>query len=64
VFLCLYLEALDEELATLHSSISTHELVSTLKVEEVEEETKSGECQTEVRERDYTVRQFLFLSLN
>ena len=55
MFLGLYLEALDEELVTLRSSTSTHKLASTLKVEEIEEETQSGEGQTEMIERDYTV---------
>jgi hypothetical protein len=53
VFLGLYLEALDEELVTLQSSISTRKPASTLKVEELEEETQSGEGQ--MRERDYSV---------
>jgi hypothetical protein len=55
VFLGLYLEALDEELVALRSSISTDKPTSTLKVEEFQEETQSGEDQTEVGERDYTV---------
>ena len=57
MFLQIYLEALDEELVTLQSSISSHKLAPTLKVEEVEE-TQSGEDQTEKgeREREYTVR--------
>jgi hypothetical protein len=56
VFLQIYLEALDEELVTLQSSIGTHKLAPTLKVKEVEEETQSGEGQTEKGEREYTVR--------
>jgi hypothetical protein len=59
VFLGLYLEALDEELVTLRSSIGTHRSASTLKVKELEEETHIGESQTEMRERHYTVRRFL-----
>ena len=60
MFLGLYLEALDEELVTLQSSTSTHKLASTLKVEEIEEETQSGEGQTEVGEQNDTVGQFFF----
>jgi hypothetical protein len=55
VFLELYLEALDEELVALQSSISKHEPGSTLKAGELEE-TESGEGQTEMGGRDYTVR--------
>jgi hypothetical protein len=57
VFLGLYLEALDEELVTLQSSISKHKPASTPKVDELEEETRSDKGQTEVEERDCTVRQ-------
>ncbi|KAF8471374.1 hypothetical protein DFH94DRAFT_674372 [Russula ochroleuca] len=53
VFLGLYLDALDEELVALRSSFSTHKPASTLKVEGPEEETQSGDGQTEVGERDY-----------
>ena len=63
MFLGLYLEALDEELVTLHSSTSTQKPASTLMVEELEEDIQSGKGQTEVGERDVTVRQFIFLSL-
>ena len=63
MFLGLYLEALDEELVTLRSSIGTHRPASTLKVKELEEEAHSSESQTEMRERDYTVRRFLFTGL-
>jgi hypothetical protein len=49
-----YLEALDEELVT------SHKPVSTLKAEE---ETESGDGDTEVGERDDTVREFFFCSL-
>jgi len=66
VFLGLCLDALDEELVTLRSSISTPKLASTLKIEGLEEEapSQSGEGQTEVRERDYSVRQFFFSVLS
>ena len=59
MFLGLYLDALDEELATLRSPIGMHIPALTLKVEELEEESRSGENQMVMRERDYTVRQFL-----
>ena len=59
MFLGLYLEALDEELVTLRSSIGTHRSASIMKVKELEEETHSGGSQTEMRKRDYTVRLFL-----
>ncbi|KAH9987597.1 hypothetical protein BJV77DRAFT_774473 [Russula vinacea] len=55
VLLDLYLEALDEELVALQSSIGTHRPTSILKVEGLEEETQSGEGQTEVGEQDDTV---------
>ena len=58
MFLSIYLEALDEELVTLRSSIGTHRPASTLKAEELKEGSQSGESQTEMRERDYTVRRF------
>ena len=66
MFLGLYLEALDEELVTLHSSISTHKpaSTSTLKVEKLKEETQLGEGQAEMRELGYTVRQYFLLSLH
>ena len=59
MFLGLYLEALEEELSTLPSSrsIGTHEPALALGVEELEEKAQSAEGQTEVGERDYTVRQ-------
>ena len=63
MFLGLYLEALDEELVTLRSSIGTHRPASTLKVKELEEEAHSSESQTEMRERDYTVRRSSELGL-
>jgi hypothetical protein len=50
-------------MVTLQPSISTHKPASTLKVEELEEETHSGEGQTEMRKRDCAVRQFFSLSL-
>ena len=56
MFLGLYLEALDEELVTLRSSIGTHRPASTLKLQELKEESQSGETHTEMKERDYTVR--------
>jgi hypothetical protein len=65
IFLGLYLEALDEESVTLQHPIITHKPVPTLKAEELEEATQSGEDhQTEVGKRDDTVRQFFFLFLN
>ena len=60
MFLSLYLEALDEELVTLRSSISKRTRASTPKVDELEEEIQSAEGQTEVEKRDCTVRQFLY----
>ena len=63
MFLGVYLEALDEELVALQPSISKHKPASTLKVEELEEETQSGLSLTEVGERDYIVRQFLYLCI-
>ena len=60
MLLDLYLEALDEELVALQSSIGTHRPTSILKVEGLEEETQSGEGQTEVGGQDDTVRQFFF----
>ena len=63
MLLGLYLEALDEELVALQSSIGTHKPTSILKVEGLEEETQSGEGQTEVGEQDDTVRQFFSFCL-
>ena len=63
MFLSLYLELFNEELVTMHSSISKPKPASTLNVEELEEETQSREGQAEVGEQDYTVRQFRFLSV-
>jgi hypothetical protein len=60
VFFGHYLDALDDELVTLRSSISTHKPASIPKAEGLEEETQLGEGQTEVGERDYMVRQFFF----
>ena len=62
MFLGHYLEALDEELVTLRSYISSHKPASIPKAEGLEEESQSGEGQAEVGERDYMVRQFFFLS--
>jgi hypothetical protein len=50
-FLCLYLDALDEELVELRTYISTHEPASAPSVEKLE-----GEGQTEVKEQDFAVR--------
>jgi hypothetical protein len=52
-FLRLYLDALDEELVELHTYINTRKI---LNVKELEEEAQSAEGQTEVGERDHTVR--------
>ena len=60
-FLGLYLDALDEELAEIHTYISTHNPASTA---ELEEEAQSAEGQTGVGRRDYTVRQLFFLFLH
>ena len=64
MFLNLYLDALDEELVALRSFLNTHKLASTLKVEELEEETQLGEGQIEVGERGCMVRQLFFLFLH
>ena len=64
MFLGFYLEALEEELVTLRSSTGMHRPASTLKVEELEEESQSGESQTDMRERDYKVRRFFELGSN
>lgn len=66
MFLGLYLEALDEELVTLHSSISTHKpaFTSTPKADKLKEETQLGEGPTEVREVGYMVRQYVLLFLH
>ena len=66
-FLGLYLDALDRELVELQTYIRTHEPASVPDVEEFEgevAEAKSAEGQTEVGNRDDTVRQLLFLSLH
>ena len=55
MFFGVYLDALDEELVTIRSSIGTHRRASILKVEELEEEGQPGDRQTEMRERDYMV---------
>ena len=49
-FLCLYLDALDEELVELQTYISMHEPASAPSVEILE-----GEGQAEEKERDYAV---------
>lgn len=61
VFSGLYFEALDEELVSLCPPINTHRHASAPKVEELEEDTQTAEGPTEMGERDYTVRQLLFL---
>ncbi|KAH9989190.1 hypothetical protein BJV77DRAFT_1018239 [Russula vinacea] len=53
-FLCLYLDALDEELVELHTYISKQKPSSVRSVEEVGGEAQSAEGQTEAGERDYT----------
>ena len=63
-FLCLYLDALDEELVELHTYISKQKPSSVISVEEVGGEAQSAEGQTEERERDYTVRQLFLLFLH
>ena len=59
-FLALYLDALDEELAQLHRYTSAHKPASAPGVGEVKEEVQSAEGQTEVGERENTVRQLSF----
>ena len=59
-FLCLYLDALDEELVELQTHTSP---VSAPSAEELEERVQSAEGQTEVVKREYMVRPFSFLSL-
>ena len=63
MLLGLYLEALDEELVALQPSIIKHKPASTPKVDELGGEIRSGEGQTEVGERDYTVLQFSISAL-
>jgi hypothetical protein len=63
-FLDLYLEALDEELVTPRTNISTHKSASAADVEERENETQLAEGQTEARGREYTVCQSFILSLH
>ena len=58
-FFGLYLAALDEEMVERRTYISTHKVASTSSVEELEEETHSAEGQTELGEKDRTVRQLL-----
>ena len=62
-FLCLYLDALDEELVELHTYISKQKPSSVRSVEEVGGEAQSAEGQTEAGERDYTVRRLFLLFL-
>ena len=60
-FLDLYLEALDEELITLQTSMSTLKPASTSNVEEPDEETRLSIGRTEVGKRNYyTVHQFFY----
>jgi hypothetical protein len=61
-FLDLYLDALDEELVELNTYISTHKSALTPIVKEQEEEAQSAEGQTEVRKRNYSVRQLSVIS--
>ena len=55
VFLGVFLDALDEELAKLYTYISTHKPASAPSVE-LEGETRSAVGKTEVGKRDYMVR--------
>jgi hypothetical protein len=60
-FFSFYLDALDEELLALLTSISTHKPASVaLHAEEPREGSKLGEGQIEVGKRDYMVRQSFF----
>jgi hypothetical protein len=61
-FFGLYLAALDEELMELYTYIGIHKPASAPSVEELDEEARSAESQTEEGRRDYTVRQLFFLS--
>ena len=63
-FLCLYLDALDEELAELHTYICTHKQTSIPSVEKLGEEAELAESQAGLGTRDTMVRQFFFLSLH
>jgi hypothetical protein len=63
-FLDLYLEALDEELITSRTYTSTHKPATAPGIDEREDETQSAEGQTEVRRREYTVRQSFIFSLH
>ena len=56
-FLGLYLDALDEELVELRTYIGKQKPASAASVEELEEESQSGEGQTEAGKRDYAVCQ-------
>ena len=56
VFLGVFLDTLDEELAKLYTYISTHKPASAPSVDELEEETRSAVGKTEVGKRDYMVR--------
>ena len=60
-FLCLYLEALDEELVELQTYIS---LVSAPSTEEPEERVQLAEGQAKEVKREHTVRPLSILSLH
>lgn len=62
-FLCLYLDALYEELAELHTYICTHKQTSIPSVEKLGEEAELAESRAELG-RDSMVRQLFFLSLH
>ena len=59
-FLCLYLDALGEELVELKTYIGP---VSAPSVEELEERVQLAEGQTELVKRDHTVRPFSVVPL-
>jgi hypothetical protein len=60
-FFSVYLNALDEELLAVFTSVSTHKPTSAaLNVEGLREGSRSGEGKTEVGKRDDIVRQFSF----
>ena len=59
MFRPLYLDALNEELVQLNTCTSAHKPASAPAVAEAEEQARSSKGQTEVGERDYTVRQLL-----
>ena len=59
-FLCLYLDALHEELVEPKTYISAYKPASTPSATNLEGEAQSAKGQTEVGKRNYTVRQFFF----